>query len=39
MPWLQSLQEQARGKLNLPQTFPNQEGTQSLGEGIIFIVP
>lgn len=39
MPWLQSLQEQARGKLNLPQIFPNQEGTQSLVEGIIFSVP
>lgn len=39
MLWLQSLQEQARGKLNLPQTFPNEEGNQSLGEGIIFSVP
>lgn len=39
MPWLQSLQEQARGRLNLLQTFPNQEGTQRLAERIIFSVP
>lgn len=39
MLWLQSLQEQARGRLSLLQTFPNQEGTQSSGEGITFSVP